>query len=39
MVVSQNTERNIPELPNTVYSCSRHGVVAEGSLCTVGLQS
>jgi hypothetical protein len=38
-VASLNTERSIPELPNAVYSCSRHGVVAEGSLCTVGLQS
>lgn len=28
-VVSLNVERSIPELPNTVCSCSRHGVVAE----------
>jgi len=27
-VVSLNVERTVPELPNTVYSCSRHGVVA-----------
>jgi hypothetical protein len=38
-VMPLNTERSIPELPNTAYSCSRYDVVAEGTLCTVGLHS